>query len=197
MKNRISERLAEAIDACAPKNGKYAWLESISDIPTTSWKSALSGRQRPTVEMLECFCRSQPNLAFYVVTGTLPRKELEHTDPYSKQLEKMDIELEKILAKEPVDWSKIELDFAIMNLRNGGYFAKDIDSGALDIAIEANIKKQLLESFLNDEQTKLELALHDAKGDLNSEHGESGASFDLASFKESAAILKGYRASKK
>lgn len=195
MKSKISERLAEAIDACAPKNGKYAWIESISDIPTSSWKSALSGRQRPTVEMLESFCRNQPELAFYVVTGTLPKKELEHIDTSAKQLDKMDLELKDILKKEPIDWSVTEENFAILKLRNGGYYFQNIDAGALDLAIQARIKKQLLKDFLKDEQLRLETELKQTE--INVDAGGDSALLMLKMTLESISALRAYRDTKK
>lgn len=193
MKSRISERLAEAIDACAPKNGKYAWLETISDIPTTSWKSALNGRQRPTVEMLECFCRNQPDVAFYVVTGTLPKKELEHTDPSTKHLEKMDIELGIILKKEPIDWSKIELNFALLKLRK--LDLQGVNPHVLEFAIQANLEKKLLDNYLLDEEARFEKEMEEAfdDGNLN----ERAKKDLIENFKKDVSILRGYRASKK
>ena len=159
MKSRISDRLAEAITASAPKNGKYSWLESISDIPTTSWKSALSGRQRPTVEMLECFCRSEPDLAFYVVTGTLANPNQLHTSPRRKQLGKMELEIRKILAKEPIDWSDDEADFLELKLTGGDL--QGVHPNDIRIAEQARRSKKLWKDFFPDAAQKLSLVIED------------------------------------
>lgn len=192
MKSRMSERLAEAIDACAPKNGKYAWLEEISGIATTSWKSALAGRQRPTAEMLECFCRNQPDVAFYVITGTVPQKELEHTDPKTKHLENMDIELSSLLRKEPIDWSNIELDFAILKLRKSNL--QGIDPNVFDLAVQARIENKLLEDYLLEKEINFKKEMEEAfsYGEMN-EMAKNGL---LEDFKKDASILRDYRAKK-
>jgi hypothetical protein len=194
MKSKISERLAEAIDACAPKNGKYAWIESISDIPTSNWKSALNGGQRPTVEMLESFCRSQPELAFYVVTGTLPQNGLEHIDTSAKQLNKMAFELKDILKKEPIDWSNAELNFAILKSRDGGFYYQNIDAGALNLAIQANLKKQLLRDFLKNEEIRLELEFNN---ELKMNDSAANSLTALKNEIDSISALRAYCASKK
>lgn len=200
MKSKISERLAEAIDACAPKNGKYAWLKSISEIPTSNWKSALNGGQRPTVEMFEDFFKNQPELVFYVMTGTLPKKGLEQIATSDKRLDKMDIELKDILKKEPTSWTTDELNYAILKLRNGGYYFQDIDAGALDLAIQANIKKQFLKDVLQDEQLRVETEIKLREADENTHFEDPDSDETLTSLKmtlDSISALRTYRDTKK
>jgi hypothetical protein len=200
MKSKISERLAEAVDLCAPKNGKYAWIESISDIPISSWKSALNGGQRPTVEMLESFCRSQPELAFYVVTGMRAKKELEHVTVDDIRLDKMDLQLKTLLKKEPIDWSVTELNFALLKLNNGGYYSQDVDPGSLDLAIQANQKGELLNKFLKDEQLRVETEIKSKDANENSVYEDPEADETSTSLKmtlDSISALRSYRDSKK
>jgi hypothetical protein len=202
MKSKISERFAEAIDACAPKNGKYSWLGSISEIPITSWKSALSGRQRPTVEMLECFCRHQPELAFFVVTGTLPSESQIHTNPKIKELSKVKLEIREILSKEPIDWSDVEKYFLMVSCEQNQ--TQNIWIDVIYLAIEVSQSNKLLKDFIKEKEIKLTRTANDEREHINwdKDHGaQPGTSKELTlreleEFRSNAVELEKYRAKK-
>lgn len=48
---------------------RWSELAAGSGIPATSWQKAYTGKQRPTVEMIEYVARSWPSYAYWLATG--------------------------------------------------------------------------------------------------------------------------------
>jgi|GEM_PF-3109542 len=116
-------------------------LERLSGIKAGSWKHAYYGQQRVTCDMIEFAGRYAPQYAFWIITGALPDKGMEHLGSSKKDLKTK--VLYDIVAKEPIDWTQEEVEIVVSNLFGG----KNIDHVLFRLLSDGMIareKKKLL-----------------------------------------------------
>lgn len=68
-KNTLSGRLHLLITERTDEYRRFKSLETMTSIPSDTWKSWYHGRQRPTADMIEAICRCWPENAFWLTTG--------------------------------------------------------------------------------------------------------------------------------
>lgn len=78
---RLGTRLRSVIGEKISASRRYKELEERSSIPATNWRNFISGKQRPTMEMIEFALKEWPEHAFWVGTGITDHRH-GHTDPY-------------------------------------------------------------------------------------------------------------------
>lgn len=154
----VKDRLSEAVQAVAPPGQKYSYLVALSEeISESNWKSAISGKQRPTAEMLEVFCKKHPELINYVITGS-SENAVEQTSPTKINLLKNRKSTLAIWKAEPKDWS--EEDFHLLDLlfrEEDGL--KDNEKQAFESAYFARGKKMTMQDFFMAERKKCEVLI--------------------------------------
>jgi hypothetical protein len=171
----IGERIKEVLELKLGKKGKIVAIERLSGINKSSWNSALSGKQRPTAEMIQFVCREWPEYAFWLCTGYLADSSVKHTSPKKEQALDLDLDINELLKKEPIDWSNDELKFAhikvaedhnevvshdlfhkMLKRSKNSYSEYQYFCSPLKIAYDARIEEKLLNKFIEDMNAKFE-----------------------------------------
>lgn len=65
----LPERLCMIVAHEISKTRRWTELEGLTGIPATSWQKAITGKQRPTAEMIEAIAAQWPLYAFWLSTG--------------------------------------------------------------------------------------------------------------------------------
>lgn len=146
----IRDRLLEAIYQELPKKGAIATLSKESKIPSTSWQNVASGRQRATEEMIEFVCRKWPRYINYIAAG-LEENE-DQTTPERERIEKLDLNIENLYKKEPIDWSKDEAIWVKQTeeLQLSNFVSKEYKG--LHLLLKCRDEKKLLAKFIADQR---------------------------------------------
>ncbi|MBU3545484.1 hypothetical protein ICN49_11190 [Polynucleobacter sp. MWH-Mekk-B1] len=112
----LEERIFFALSDVVPSKSSqfFADLEKLSGIKAGSWRHAYYGQQRATCDMIEFTCRYVPHYAYWIVTGAAPEDGMENLVPGQKVLDVA--VLEKIVSKEPIDWTTEEVEIVVSNL---------------------------------------------------------------------------------
>jgi hypothetical protein len=77
----LGDRLRAVVQLTLTQSRRFKELEELSQIPATHWRNFFSGKQRPTVEMIEFASKQWPEHAFWLATG-IDDPERGHIDPY-------------------------------------------------------------------------------------------------------------------
>ena len=171
----IGERIKEVLELKLGRKGKIVAVERLSGINKSSWNSALSGKQRPTAEMIQFVCREWPDYAFWVCTGYLSDASVKHTSPKKEQALGLKIDITELLKKEPIDWSNDELKYAhvrvvedhdkvvshdlfheMIKRNSNSYSEYQYFCSPLKIAYDARMQEKLLKKFIEDMNIKFE-----------------------------------------
>jgi hypothetical protein len=175
----LQDRLIESIRQKSQKNEMLSELVSESEISRSSWGNMLSLRQRPTPQMIEFICKKYPEMAFWICTGYLPPIGLNHTSATKLKKEKDwdGFDFEKIVGKEPIEWSNDEAEF--VSARSWSHASKvGLDSITINTLIEARNSEQLIEDYLRQRAEQLfQYARNEA--DIAAEAIEKGQSEEL------------------
>ncbi len=115
LEERIFFALSEVITSKSSQF--FSDLEGLSGIKAGSWRHAYYGQQRATCDMIEFCCRYVPHYAYWIVTGAAPEDGMENLVPGQKVLDVA--VLERIVSKEPIDWTPDEVEIVVSNLFGG------------------------------------------------------------------------------
>ncbi|MBM5570549.1 MULTISPECIES: hypothetical protein [Deefgea] len=80
MRNDIAYRVKAIISSEVDENRRSKALEEETGIPATNWKNFWTGKQKPTIDMIEAIARRWPEYAFWLATG-ITDQENGHTAP--------------------------------------------------------------------------------------------------------------------
>ncbi|WP_137887635.1 hypothetical protein [Pseudomonas sp. 2FE] len=72
--DNITERFKAVIWSNTPEKRRWAELQTLTEIPATSWNKACIGKQRPTAEMIQAAAQLWPEYAFWMATGVTDAK---------------------------------------------------------------------------------------------------------------------------
>lgn len=171
----IEERIKKAVTKAMGNKKVFDRLEEKSGIKNSSWQAMLYGRQRATSEMIEFVCREWPEYAFWLCTGYLADSSVKHTSPKKEEVLNLNLDINELLKKEPIDWSSDELRFAhikvaeehnevvsydlihkMLKRSKDSYSAYQYFCSPLKIAYDARMEEKLLNKFIEEMQIKFE-----------------------------------------
>lgn len=152
----IETRLIEAAKQELSEAKVYSELEKLSGIKADSWRKVAAGKQRATSEMIEWGCQEWPHYAFWIASGVLPNNEDKHTTPEFKRLIALDIKLETLLGKEPVNWTLDECSLLDIWLNDEkSEIHSEISAQTLNIYLKAKKEKKLLKRVIAEAKNDL------------------------------------------
>lgn len=184
----IETRLIEAAKQQLTEAKVYSELEKLSGIKADSWRKVAAGKQRATSEMIEWGCQEWPHYAFWIASGVLPNKEDKHTTPECTRLIALEIKLETLLSKEPINWTQDEcslLDLWIKDEKNEIH--NEISARTLNIYLKAKKERKLLKRVIAEAENELlKNALKDPEIEAILREKNKGLQADEMTFEELA-----------
>lgn len=152
----IETRLIESAKQELSEAKVFSELEKLSGIKADSWRKVAAGKQRATSEMIEWSCQEWPHYAFWIASGVLPNKEDKHTTPEHIRLKGLDIKLEALLSKEPINWTNDECSLVDVWLKDEmSEIHSDISTQTLEIYLTARKDKKLLKRVIAEKENSL------------------------------------------
>ncbi len=141
----IEARLIEAAREALGSSKVFSKLELLSGIKSDSWQKVAAGKQRATSEMIEWACQEWPQFTYWIASGVKPTEEEQHTTPEEERLRKLEIDVNELLSKEPVNWSEDECSIVDLWLEDvQSPLHKAMSTYALEIYMRARDEKALL-----------------------------------------------------
>ncbi|WP_426342808.1 hypothetical protein ACN9MZ_14605 [Pseudoduganella sp. S-14] len=133
----LSDRLRSVVQLTVSQSRRFKELEELSGIPATHWRNFFSGKQRPTVEMIEFAARHWPEHAFWLATGISDAKH-GHIDPHGPPdtAHRIDaLHLERRAAGRKFKAELDRLDYITQRLQENPHFDQDEQLLRLEVLI--------------------------------------------------------------